>query len=179
MAAVLKSALHLEQEQPYCFISQQRFMYDTTVDPRQLKDLVHRRRGAAFDYGRKRIGWAVCDEYHVTITPKGTFQRQSPTLWDEILGALAQERIGFCLVGVPLRDDGVISPLIFEINSFARQLEDYSELPVILVDESYTSRRAVATMVEIGVRRQERRRRGRTDEIAAALILRDFLEDAG
>jgi RNase H-fold protein (predicted Holliday junction resolvase) len=34
-------------------------------------------------------------------------------------------------------------------------------------------------MVEIGVRRQERRRRERTDEIAAALILRDFLEDAG
>ncbi|GIV54472.1 MAG: putative pre-16S rRNA nuclease [Candidatus Kapaibacterium sp.] len=154
-------------------------MYDTSVDPRSLRDIVQQCRGAAFDYGRKRIGWAVCDEYHVTITPKGTFQRQSPTLWTDILEALEQERVRFCLVGLPLRDDGMVSPLMFEIANFARQLEDYSGLPVILVDESYTSRRAVATMVEIGVRRQERRRRGRTDEIAAALILRDFLEDVG
>ncbi|MCX8050618.1 MAG: Holliday junction resolvase RuvX [Chlorobi bacterium] len=154
-------------------------MFDTSVDPRTLRQLVHRRRGAAFDYGRKRIGWAICDEYHVTITPKGTFQRQSPTLWDDILEALHRERIHFCLVGVPLRDDGTISPLVLEINNFAERLERISELPVMLVDESFTSRRAVATMVEIGVRRSQRLRRGRTDEIAAALILRDFLEDAG
>lgn len=154
-------------------------MYDTSVDPRTLRDLVRHRRGAAFDYGRKRIGWAICDEYHVTITPKGTFQRQSPTLWADILTALQQERIQFCLVGVPLREDGVISPLVLEINNFAHRLEALSALPVILVDESYSSRRAMATMVEIGVRRRERSRRERTDEIAAALIMRDFLEDAG
>ncbi|MCX7929533.1 MAG: Holliday junction resolvase RuvX [Chlorobi bacterium] len=152
-------------------------MYDTSVNPRTLKSITEGRRGAAFDYGRKRIGWAVCDEFHVTITPKGTFQRQSPTLWSQILAALDAERVGFCLVGVPLREDGTVSPLVYEINNFASHLEDYSGLPVILVDESFTSRRAVATMVEIGVRRQERRRRGRTDEIAAAIILRDFLED--
>jgi putative Holliday junction resolvase len=154
-------------------------MYDTSVDPRSLKHLVSHRRGAAFDYGRKRIGWAVCDEYHVTITPKGTFQRQSPTLWDDILHALRSGRIGFCLVGLPLREDGTISSLFLEIDRFARELEERSGLPVILVDESFSSRRAVATMLEIGDRRSIRQRRGRTDEIAAALILRDFLEDAG
>lgn len=153
-------------------------MYDTSTDPRSLRHLIENRRGAAFDYGRKRIGWAVCDPLHVTITPKGTFQRQSPTLWNDILDALQQERVGFCLVGVPLRDDGVITPLVLEIHNFAHRLEKLSGLPVMLVDESYSSKRAVATMVEIGVRRMERRRRERTDEIAAALILRDFLDDA-
>ncbi|MDW8074707.1 MAG: Holliday junction resolvase RuvX [Bacteroidota bacterium] len=154
-------------------------MYDTNTDPRMLKRFTEHRRGAAFDYGRRRIGWAVCDELHVTITPKGTFLRQSPTLWDDITAALQRERVEFCLVGVPLREDEVISPLVLEINNFASRLEKHSGLPVILVDESFSSRRAVATMVEIGVRRQERRRKGRTDEIAAALILRDFLEDVG
>lgn len=154
-------------------------MYDTSVDPRSLRNIVHRCRGAAFDYGTKRIGWAVCDEYHVTITPKGMFDRRSPSLWDDILRALVEERIGFCLVGVPLRDDGTIPPVTFEIDRFSHELEERSGLPVILVDESFSSRRAVATMLEIGDRRSTRRRRGRTDEIAAALILRDFLEDAG
>lgn len=152
-------------------------MYDVTVDPRSLRTVVYRRRGAAFDYGRKRIGWAVCDEFHVTVTPKGTFRRQSPTLWEDITTALQSERVEFCIVGLPLREDGAVTPLFLEIINFAKRLEQMTRLPVILVDESFSSRRAVATMVEIGVPRGERRRRGRTDQVAAAVILRDFLED--
>ena len=30
-------------------------------------------RIASVDYGKKRLGYAVCDEFHISITPKKVF----------------------------------------------------------------------------------------------------------
>ncbi|MFM8473530.1 MAG: Holliday junction resolvase RuvX [Candidatus Kapaibacterium sp.] len=134
-------------------------------------------RIAAFDYGRSRVGWAVCDERHIVTTTKGVFLTKSATFWQDLLAGLQRERITVCLVGIPLRHDDTETVMLKACTEFADELAQRSGHPVFLADESFSSKRAVATMVSIGVKKSDRRDKKRTDEIAAAIILRDFLQE--
>ncbi len=138
---------------------------------KQLKNI----RIAAFDYGLKRVGWAVCDEYHITTNTKGVFLRSAPDFWEQVVQGLQRERVGFVLVGVPLREHTKAGPMVEKTREFARLLQEKSGLNVLEVDESFSSKRAVQTMVQIGVPKMKRRDKERTDEISAAIVLRDFL----
>lgn len=142
-----------------------------------IRELISSKRIAAFDYGAKRVGWAVCDEFHITISTKGVLPRKEANFWDLLIEGLQKERIGCIIVGVPLRVDGDITKLIKEIRKFIVELKRRSGLEVLEVDEAFSSKRAVETMVEIGVKKGQRRDKGRKDEIAAAIMLRDFLTE--
>ncbi len=134
------------------------------------------KRIGAVDYGLKRIGFAVCDELHITTSPRGVLQN-TPDIWDNLLAAFAHERLGAVIVGVPYRVDGATTPFIETIEKFIVELRVRSGLLIIAVDESFSSRHAMQSMVASGVKKKQRAQKGRTDEVAAALILRDFLEE--
>lgn len=134
-------------------------------------------RIAAFDYGKKRIGFAVCDEFHITINPRKCFDRESKNLWIEIIKTISEERISLIIVGVPYRLDEIETELIQEIKLFISQLKEKTNLNVIEYDESYTSKQAVKTMLEIGKRKKARAVKQNKDLIAAALILKGFLHE--
>ena len=134
------------------------------------------RRLAGIDYGRRRVGFAVCDEFHITTSPRGIFDITSEKFWDEILDSVEKEGIYAIVVGMPYRHDGEETELMNEIREFITELKEKSALPVYVYDESYSSIRAKSTMIEIGYGKRKRSKKGKKDEIAAALILRDFLE---
>ncbi len=144
---------------------------------RELQAYLKNKRIAAIDYGSKRVGWAVCDAFHISISPKGFFLRQDDDFWPKLLMALNNERIEYVLVGVPLRVDEVESKMVLSAREFITDLAAKSMLPVREVDEAFSSKRAVQTMVAIGVKKKDRRSKGRSDEIAAALLLQDFLRE--
>jgi putative Holliday junction resolvase len=135
------------------------------------------KRIAGIDFGTKQVGMAVCDEFHITVSPKGVFFREKPDFWEKLLKALEAERVSAVVVGMPYKDDGSVSKLMRMIKEFTVELGRKSGLPVLIFDESFSTRRAFDTMEEIGMKKKKQHGKGTKDLIAAAVILRDFLDE--
>ena len=134
------------------------------------------KRVLAIDYGMKRIGIAVCDEFHITTRPVATLQNDEKTL-DKLAEIVKSERAGAFVLGVPVRNDSKNDAFIEEIKNFAEKISKLFNLQYYFCDEYLSSRRAMASMVENGKGRRKRGTKGETDKIAAAIILRDFLSE--
>ena len=93
----------------------------------------------------------------------------------ERLLEIASERSaeGF-VVGIPYNQDGEVGPQAKKVQGFVRALRRKTTMPVYTVDERFTSVEAEGLLREAG--RQPSRDKGSVDEVAAALILRRFLE---
>jgi putative holliday junction resolvase len=141
-----------------------------------LREELRRKRIGAVDYGTKRVGFAVADELHITTSPRGTFAN-TPQLLEELQSAILLERLGCVLVGVPVQHDGSVSPLMRTIEVFGEKLRAATSLPLYYVDEAYSSREATQSMIAAGRKKRDRSRKGSADEVAAAVILREFLRE--
>lgn len=126
----------------------------------------------AIDYGRRRIGLAISDPMRWTAAPLATFERKGRA---EELSRLreiaARHRVGRIIVGNPLRMDGTAGELAAEAGRFARRVEQALGIPVELVDERLTSWAARRWRAGHPGRARQRRE----DEIAAAILLDEFL----
>ncbi|MBL7999993.1 MAG: hypothetical protein JNL32_15330, partial [Candidatus Kapabacteria bacterium] len=60
----------------------------------EISAFIRGKRIAAFDFGKVRTGFAVCDEFHITVSTKGIFQTADKEFYPSILAALERERIG-------------------------------------------------------------------------------------
>lgn len=135
----------------------------------------HGQRLFAVDYGRRRVGTAVCDELHITVSAREVLQRDHPDFWEQLLRLIEKERAAAIIVGVPYRHDGQTTSLLREIERFMTEAARRSAKPVIPVDESYSSRQGVQAMIAAGVKKQKRAQKGAADAVAATLILREYL----
>jgi putative Holliday junction resolvase len=125
----------------------------------------------AIDYGRRRMGLAVSDSMGWTARPLETIERRGGAEMARLGEIVREHGVTRVIVGHPLRMDGTPGAMAEEAERFARRVEQALGLPVELVDERLTSWAAdqwVAEHPESG--------RGRAkDEIAAAILLEDFL----
>ncbi|MCU0425289.1 MAG: Holliday junction resolvase RuvX [Candidatus Kapabacteria bacterium] len=145
-----------------------------------LRAALRGKRIGALDYGQKRIGFAVADELHILASPRGFFANvngNAEVLKSELERAFDRERLGALIVGMPFQHDDTETPMMQEIRGFIRFLEETFSLPVYIVDEAYSSREAMRTMIHSGKKKRHRAEKGRADEVAAALILREFLRE--
>jgi putative pre-16S rRNA nuclease len=127
----------------------------------------------AIDYGRKRFGLALSDELGLTSQPLTTLPRTNRRDDLRRLRLLARENsIRHIVVGLPLRLDGSTGEMAGEVKRFAVRLNKELGLPVEMFDERLTSWEANET--EVLTDRREARDAHR-DDIAAAIILRDYL----
>ena len=141
-----------------------------------LKEELKNKRIASIDYGKRRIGVAVCDILHVTVTPKLLIDTQKEDPMEIIQNFVKSESVEALVVGVPYREDDKNREFIDEIKKFIQQLKEITGLNVYEQDESYSTIQAVDTMFDIGYGKKKRREKGNKDKIAAAIILRNFLE---
>lgn len=133
-------------------------------------------RYLGLDIGSKRIGVAISDELGLTAQPVMTLERRRNTRED--LRSLARLCRRFGVVGIvvgnPLHLSGEISPQAAKTQAFSAALGELAGLPIHLLDERLTTRRAHQILYEAGHARQEHRRV--VDQVAATLILQSFLE---
>jgi putative holliday junction resolvase len=126
----------------------------------------------AIDYGRRRMGLALSDALGVTARPLAvctrTNRRGDLTRLREICRC---HDVGTIVVGSPLHLDGSASEMSQEASRFAERLRRNLGLPVHLVDERLSSWEARRTLEETAPRRGKKE----VDDIAAAVILRDYL----
>ena len=131
----------------------------------------------AIDYGRKRLGLALSDALGVIARPLAvwtrTNRRRDLARLRELCRLHAASRI---VVGWPLRLDGTPGEMAEEAARFAEQVRKHLCLPVELADERLSSWEAAQVANEAPARRRaSRRQRKATDDVAAAVILRDYL----
>ncbi len=133
------------------------------------------RRVLAVDYGRKRIGLALSDLLGLTAQPLATLVRVNrQNDLRRLREACRTHGVTHIIVGHPLHMTGEAGEMANEAARFAARLEKEIGISVELVDERLTSWEAEQTLAET---KSSARRRGKPlDDVAAAVLLRDYLE---
>jgi putative Holliday junction resolvase len=132
------------------------------------------RRILALDYGRRRIGIAISDELGLTAQPLETLVRTNRRAYLRRLRELVRKHgVKRVLIGYPLHLDGVAGEMAAEAVRFAARIAKELKLPVELMDERLTSWEAGQIVSET---KPVSRRRGATDDVAAAVLLREYLD---
>ena len=153
-----------------------------------------RRAVLAVDYGRARMGMAVADAEARIARPLGTLERKNRNEDMRRLREVIREHgVKRVVVGLPLRLDGTRGAMAEEAARFAERIRKQIGLPVELVDERLTSWEAEQQAKEMnsypsaprragrGAESAEKRKKKRegkdsVDALAAAVILREYLE---
>ena len=140
----------------------------------------------AIDYGKKRLGLALSDEFRSFSRPYATWTRINRRRDLARLRELARaQKVSQIVVGLPLHLDGTPSEMSEEANSFGARVAKALGIPVEMVDERLTSWDARETMSAMSDGKPRRLASGAgsgkksdlpLDEIAAAIILRDYLD---
>lgn len=136
------------------------------------------KRIMAFDYGDARIGVAVCDEMQIVVSTRPVIANDD-NVWLMIERRIKDDRIDMIVVGVPRRHDDTTSPIIERCEQFLKQLRERTGLEVVEMDEAFSTQRARAIMRSSGMSKKRRQQKGVKDQVAAAVILRDFIEEQG
>ncbi len=127
------------------------------------------------DVGEARIGLARAERGLGFAFGRGYLVRARLEQDVERIRKLAQEeQARLVVVGLPRRTDGKDSAQTERVRAFARALQA-AGLAVALEDERFTTRIAARNVAGSGLRKGERREKGRLDEAAAVLILESYL----
>lgn len=134
-------------------------------------------RVLAIDYGTKAIGIAISDELRLTVRPLTTLHPRKQNrrqIIEQIIQLIDEYEVSQIVVGLPIRMDGAIGDAAQRVQSFVAELQNALSLSIVTQDERLTSREAEGIMRELGF--DMRKRKEKSDEYAAAIILRDYLE---
>ena len=139
----------------------------------------------AIDYGQKRLGLALSDEQGITSRPFAIWTRINRRRdLARLRDLVRQHAVRRIVVGLPLHLDGTESDMSAETKGFAARVEKALGIPVEMVDERLSSWEARETVhanksvapAHRGVKPHLGRKRRQTfDDVAAAVILRDYL----
>lgn len=127
------------------------------------------------DYGTARVGIALSDELGILASPRAVLP-YSKAVIEQIADIVRREEVGSVVIGMPYGLKGETTESTERTKRFAEKLRAALPCPVVEWDESFSSRRAVARMVEAGVRKSQRRKKENTDAWAAAVVLQEYLE---
>ena len=117
------------------------------------------------DYGSKTVGVAVSDPLGLTA------QGQTMARIEELISEYQVERI---VLGYPKNMNNTIGERAVKSLEFKEKLEKRTGLPVVMWDERLTTAEAERTLMETGVRRENRKQY--LDQMAAVLILQGYLD---
>lgn len=129
----------------------------------------------AIDYGLKRTGIAVTDP--LQIIASGLTTVESPKLIAFLKDYFKKETVELVLVGEPKNwddSDTHATPLVREL--LVRLQKEFPAMPLLTVDERYTSKMASRAMIDMGLKKKQRQNKALVDEIAATIMLQEYLE---
>ncbi len=130
-------------------------------------------RYLAIDYGKKRIGLAVCDADETIASPLTVLTSRGSLIAD-IVNVVKDEQIDAVIVGLPINMDDTEGPQAKRTRDFARQLEKQIDIPLHFHDERLSSFDARQKLIGLDLTRKKKKKH--IDAIAAATILDCFLE---
>ena len=126
------------------------------------------------DYGLKRTGIAVTDPLQIIAT--GLTTVDSPGLILFLKKYFQQENVELIVIGEPKNlddSDTHATPLVARIIEKLRN--EFPQVPVKMVDERFTSKMARQAMLDMGMKKKDRRNKRTVDEIAATIMLQEYM----
>ena len=133
------------------------------------------------DYGSKTVGVAVSDPLGITAQGVSTIWRKQENKLRQTLAQIETlvedyqvERI---VLGYPKNMNNTVGERALKSLEFKEMLERRTGLPVVMWDERLTTVEANRTLMESGVRRENRKQY--LDELAAIFILQSYLDAYG
>lgn len=129
----------------------------------------------AVDHGEKRIGLALSDPT-ATIASPLTVIKHTSRLMDaaQVANIASENEVELIIVGQSFDEDGNPNFAGRRAANFAEVLKEQTNIPIELVDESFSTKDVQSTVVEMGVSRKKRK--GHHDSLAAVFILRSYIE---
>ena len=128
----------------------------------------------AIDYGTKRTGIAVTDE--LQIIASGLTTVASELLLEFLKDYISKEKVELIVVGEPKQMNNQASESEIHIQKFIEQLTKvFPDIPIKRIDERFTSKMAFQTMIDSGLKKNQRKNKALVDEISATLILQSYL----
>ncbi len=128
----------------------------------------------AIDYGMKRTGLAVTDE--LQIIASGLTTIPSDTAIAFLKDYFSKENVAKVLIGEPKQMNGQPSESTPIIEKFVADFTSaFPHMNIVRVDERFTSKMAFQTMIDSGLSKKQRQNKGLVDEIAATILLQDYL----
>ncbi|MFY8003828.1 MAG: Holliday junction resolvase RuvX [Chitinophagaceae bacterium] len=126
------------------------------------------------DYGGKRTGIAVTDPFQIIATALTTIE--SKTLIPFLKDYFSKEAVEKILIGEPLNlDDSPTHATALVHNAIKQLKKHFPAIPIETIDERYSSKMASRAMVNMGMKKKDRRVKGNIDQIAATILLQEYL----
>lgn len=129
----------------------------------------------AIDYGVKRTGIAVTDPLQIIAT--GLTTVPSGELIAFLKKYCSDEPVDKILLGIPVNLDGSDTHGTAPARSALKKIrEQLPHLPVEEIDERFSSKMAKQAMIEMDLSRKKRRDKKLVDEIAATILLQEYMQ---
>jgi putative Holliday junction resolvase len=129
----------------------------------------------AIDYGGKRTGIAVTDPLQIIATGLTTIA--SHELIPFLKKYFAEEQVELVIIGLPKNwDESDTHGTPLAEAAIKKIQKEFPQMPLKTVDERYTSKMAKAAMIEMGMKKAQRRDKKIVDEIAATIMLQEYMQ---
>ena len=132
----------------------------------------------AIDYGGKRTGLAVTDPLQIIAT--GLMTIETHKLLAFLKEYFRKEEVELVLIGMPTNWDDSDTHNTAAVRRFIELFK--KQLPTMAireVDERYTSRMASQAISQMGLKKKRREQKGLIDEVAATIMLQEYLQGKG
>ncbi|MEB2782795.1 Holliday junction resolvase RuvX [Algoriphagus sp. C2-6-M1] len=130
----------------------------------------------AIDLGTKRTGLAVTDPLKILANPLETIE--TSTLLDYLKKYCGREEVDTLVLGYPTRlngQDNEMTPKVITLKD--RLSKAFPDKKIELVDERFTSKMAMQSMITMGSKKKDRKEKaGNLDKVSAAIILQSYLD---
>jgi len=128
------------------------------------------------DYGGKRCGLAVTDPLQIIATALTTVDTKE--LFTFLANYFLKEPVELILIGEPLNLDNTPTDATPLVQKAIIDLgKKFPTIPIQTVDERYSSKNAVRAMVEMGMKKNDRRDKKTIDRVAATMLLQEYLSN--
>lgn len=128
----------------------------------------------AIDYGIKRTGIAVTDDFQIIASGLTTIPSEKAIAF--LKEYFAKEKVEKVIIGEPKQMNGQPSESTEIIEKFVNKFKsEFPEMKLERVDERFTSKMAFQTMIDSGLKKKQRQNKALVDEIAATIMLQDYL----
>lgn len=153
-------------------------MHNTVIDNEGVYNatVIQQSTVMAFDFGERRLGIAIGEHLVGTANPLTTIDNESNEKRFETIIALVDEwQPKLFVVGYPLNSDGTEHAITQLCKKFARRLNGRFNIPVILIDERYSSIAASQILASQGIK--GRAQKPMLDTVAAQTILQSYFDN--
>lgn len=128
----------------------------------------------AFDFGKKRTGIAVTDD--LQLIASGLTTVNSNEVLDFVKAYIQENNVEKFIIGLPKQMDNSPSESAPIVHKYIQDLKKaFPQIPIIEVDERFTSKIAFKTMIDSGLSKKKRQDKTLVDQISATIILQSYL----